>query len=130
VWFPADALAALPRDRLALLLFPVEHPEYFDAVVTDAEGRVQAIEVKAARPQSRWVWGAFAMPGPVFQALHRLWLTRDREDEYFGSLINAWIADGGEAVGVRAGRRYVDVGTLHGYREAIALLGEPAPTPP
>jgi hypothetical protein len=26
---------------------------------------------------------------------------------------------------VRAGESYVDVGTLHGYREAIRLLSEP-----
>ncbi|MFL5296900.1 MAG: sugar phosphate nucleotidyltransferase [Phenylobacterium sp.] len=126
VWFPTDGLAALPRDRLAFLLFPVEHPEYFDAVVTEPDGRVLAIEVKAPRPRSDWIWGAFSMPGEVFHALHALWLRRERQDEYFGSLVNAWIAQGGDAVGVRAGRRYVDVGTLHGYREALALLAEPA----
>ena len=37
-------------------------------------------------------------------------------------------AQGGEAVGVRAGERYVDVGTLHGYREAIGLLSSPIST--
>ncbi len=38
------------------------------------------------------------------------------------NLVNAWIAAGGEAAGVRAGREYVDVGTLHGYRQALQLL--------
>ena len=37
-------------------------------------------------------------------------------------LLYAYLARGGTAAGVRAGRSYVDVGTLHGYREAIALL--------
>ena len=32
------------------------------------------------------------------------------------------LAQGGEAVGVRAGESYVDVGTLGGYRSAIGLL--------
>ena len=49
----------------------------------------------------------------------QLWLARDRADEYVGTLVNAWLARGGEAWGVRAGGAYVDVGTLHGYREAI-----------
>ncbi|HEX6985065.1 MAG TPA: hypothetical protein VF170_06790, partial [Planctomycetaceae bacterium] len=40
---------------------------------------------------------------------------------------NAWLALGGEAVGVRAGQAYVDVGTLHGYREAIAVLAAQPP---
>ncbi len=34
VWFPADALAALPDDRLTFLLFPVTQPSLFDAVLT------------------------------------------------------------------------------------------------
>ena len=47
-------------------------------------------------------------------------------DEYFGTLVNAWLAAGGEALGVKAGDAYVDVGTLHGYRAAIALLADAA----
>jgi dTDP-glucose pyrophosphorylase len=43
VWFPADALRALPRDTLSFLLFPVEQPELFDAVVTDDAGRVREV---------------------------------------------------------------------------------------
>lgn len=124
VWFPRDALTELPPDRLAFLLFPVDHPEYFDAVVMDGHGRVSEIQVKAASPSSKWIWGAFAMPGEVFHDLRRLWLARDCADEYFGTLVNAWIAEGGDAVGIRAGTRYVDVGTLNGYREALALLSE------
>jgi dTDP-glucose pyrophosphorylase len=126
VWFPEGGLAALPPDRLAFLLFPVENPAMFDAVVLDGQGRVEEIQVKSQAARSHWIWGAFSMPGEVFHELHQLWIAREREDEYFGSLVNAWLADGGEAVGVRAGERYVDVGTLHGYREAIALLGEAA----
>lgn len=122
LWFPEDALARLPTDRLAFLLFPVEHPEVFDAVLTDDEGQVLQIQVKAPHPTSPWIWGAFTMPGRVFHDLHALWRARDCEDEFFGTLVNAWIAQGGDAVGVRAGTRYVDVGTLHGFREAMALL--------
>ena len=35
IWFPQDALRDLPDDRLSFLLFPVERPELFDAVVAD-----------------------------------------------------------------------------------------------
>src|SRR5215212_4550782 len=59
IWFPETALAALPNDRLAFLLFPVEHPEFFDAVVLDEAGRVCEIEVKQPGARSRWIWGAF-----------------------------------------------------------------------
>lgn len=124
IWFPEDALGELPQDRLAFLLFEVEHPEFFDAVLMNEDGRVREIQVKAARPGSNWIWGAFRMPGRVLHELHALWLRRGRQDEYIGPLVNAWIAEGGVACGVCAGARYVDVGTIGGYREAIRLLGD------
>lgn len=122
IWSPADALAQLPDDVLSFLLFPVEHPEFFDAVVTDAEGRVQEIAVKRTDAQSKWIWGAIKMPGSVYHALHRLWQQPGRGDEYFGTLVNAYIAAGGRAMGLRVGKQYVDVGTVNGYRAAIRLL--------
>jgi glucose-1-phosphate thymidylyltransferase len=126
IWFPETALGALPDDQLAFLLFPVDHPEFFDAVVVDEAERVHEIQVKQIDAKSRWVWGAFKMPGHVLWKLRALWRRRDQEDEYFGTLVNAYLAEGGEAVGVKAGRSYVDVGTLHGYRSAIGLLSEAA----
>ena len=123
VWSPQDGFARLPSDALAFLCFTVDRPELFDAVVMDAAGAVECIEVKQAGARSHWIWGGVRMPGSVFHALHALWCRPERRDEYLGTLVNAWIAQGGHAVGVRAGQAYVDVGTLHGYREAIRLLG-------
>jgi hypothetical protein len=62
------------------------------------------------------------MPGQSFAELRALWHARQCEDEYFGTLINAWLAQGGSAVGVKAGTDYVDIGTLNGYRAALSLL--------
>ncbi|HYZ83855.1 MAG TPA: nucleotidyltransferase family protein, partial [Bryobacteraceae bacterium] len=87
------------------------------------EGRVLEIEVKRPVPSTNWVWGAFKMPGATFLELQRLWLDRGRKDEYIGTLVNAWIAQGGAALAVHAGKTYVDVGTVHGYREALRELG-------
>jgi glucose-1-phosphate thymidylyltransferase len=122
IWFPEDGLCALPDDRLACLLFPVDHPELFDAVVTAPDGRVVEVQVKQPRADSFWIWGAFKMPGAVLHDMHRLWCQREQQDEYLGTLLNAYIAQGGQAYGVCAGEAYVDVGTLNGYREAIQLL--------
>lgn len=122
IWFPEDALCRLPDDVLSFLLFEVDHPALFDAVVTGDAGRVQEIQVKSPEARSNWIWGAFRMPGHVLHSLHALWLRRGRQDEYVGTLVNAWIAAGGDALGVRAGEHYVDVGTLGGYRQAIRLL--------
>jgi dTDP-glucose pyrophosphorylase len=122
IWFPEDGFCSLPLDELAFLLFPVAQPELFDAVLTDEEGRVREIRVKSREPVSHWVWGAFQIPASVMLRLHALWCRRGRVDEYVGTLVNAYLAEGGRARGVRAGNAYVDVGTLNGYREAIRLL--------
>ena len=126
IWFPADALRELPDDVFSFLLFPVDHPELFDAVVTDDAGRVRAIEVKRSGAQTNWIWGAFKVPGHTFHELAALWRARGGCDEYVGSLVNAWLGEGGDAWGVRAGRSYVDVGTLQGFRGAIHMLGDGA----
>ncbi len=122
IWLPEDGFAALPDDRLAFLTFPVARPEFFDAVMADRDGRVREIQVKTPGAATRWVWGAFRLPGSVLHALHHLWERRERRDEYIGTLVNAYLAEGGEAVAVAAGTAYVDVGTLGGYREAMRLL--------
>ena len=122
VWFPDNALAELPHDTLSFLLFPVERPEFFDAVLLDASNHVLEIQVKRSDASSRWIWGAFKMPGHVLHELHRLWHERNCEDEYIGTLVNAFLQRGGRAIGVKAGQSYVDVGTLGGYRSAITLL--------
>lgn len=125
VWFPKEGLQSLPEGTLSFLLFPVEQPEFFDAVVMDANCAVQRIQVKQRGASSNWIWGAIKMPGAVYHALHTLWKRAERQDEYFGTLVNAWLAEGGTAIGVKAGRQYVDVGTLHGYREAVRILQQP-----
>jgi dTDP-glucose pyrophosphorylase len=122
IWFPENALCALPDDELSFLLFPVAHPEFFDAVRTTADGSVIEVQVKQQNAGSNWIWGAFKMPGAILHKLYSLWVERNRTDEYIGTLVNAWLAQGGHAVGIRAGESYVDVGTLNGYREAMNLL--------
>ena len=123
IWFPEDGFNYLEDGILSFLLFPVDHPEFFDAVITDEAGRVKEIQVKMAGAHSNWVWGAFKMPARVFLELQQLWIDRDRKDEYFGTLVNAYLAQGGVAVGVHAGKTYVDVGTVNGYREAVRSMG-------
>jgi NDP-sugar pyrophosphorylase family protein len=116
----------LPDDRLAFLLFPVDYPQFFDAVVLGDEDRVREIQVKREDAASNWIWGAFKMPGRVFHELHALWRNRQCADEFIGTLVNAWLAAGGDAVGVKRGEAYVDVGTIDGYRRANALLASGA----
>lgn len=122
VWFPAEGFGFLPDGQFSFLLFPVSHPELFDSVITDQDGRVEEIQVKQPNARSEWVWGAFKLTGRHFARLHQLWIERKRSDEYLGTLVNAYLLEGGQAYGIKRGDAYVDVGTLHGYREAVRVL--------
>lgn len=122
IWFPIEGFAFLPDGQFSFLLFPVSHPELFDSVMTDPNGRIEEIQVKRQNASSEWVWGAFKLTGRHFAGLHRLWMERNRSDEYLGTLVNAYLLEGGQAHGIKRGEAYVDVGTLHGYREAVRVL--------
>jgi glucose-1-phosphate thymidylyltransferase len=128
IWFPSDGLARLGPEELSFLLFPVEQPQLFDAVEfergdgPDSSCRVRQVEVKASAPRSHWIWGAFQLSGRVLRRLHELWREPGRNDEYWGTLINAYLARGGRAWAAPIGESYVDVGTLHGFRAATRLL--------
>lgn len=122
IWYPEGALRELPDDRFSLLLFPVERPEHFDAVVLSRAEQVLEIQVKQPAPATNWIWGAIKMPGWTFLELFDLWCERGRSDEYLGTLVNAWIARGGIAYGSRTGERYFDVGTMDGYMQTMLTL--------
>jgi glucose-1-phosphate thymidylyltransferase len=80
IWLPEDGLRHLPDDVLSFLLFPVDRPEFFDAVVTDEGGAVREVQVKQKNAQSNWIWGAFKMPGRIFHELYELWREPERGD--------------------------------------------------
>lgn len=122
VWFPEDGLCQLPDDELGFLLFMVGRPEFFDSVITDEKDNVLRIDVKTSSPETQWIWGALKMPGGILRELCALWMEAGRQDEYFGTLVNAYLARGGKAVASRASGAYVDIGTVHGYREAVHIL--------
>lgn len=129
VWFPENGFTALDDADLSFLCFPVDHPEFFDAVVFDGGGNVEEIQVKTPAARSHWVWGAIKARGAALEALRAAWLERDGTEHYIGTVVNRWLAAGGRARAVCAGESYVDVGTLNGYREAITLLANRAALP-
>lgn len=128
IWFPENgyrsALATIERTAgdVSLLLFPVTNPAAFDAVLCDEQGFVREVEVKRRDAHSNWVWGAVAATGAAFHNLKLLWDSRYREDEYLGTLLNAYIAAGNAVSSTSAGELYMDVGTLEGYRCALDYL--------
>jgi dTDP-glucose pyrophosphorylase len=133
IWFPENgyrqALSSIEGTQadVSLLLFPVNNPSAFDAVVSDEHGYVQEVEVKRADAHSHWVWGAVTATGAAFHNLKLLWESRHREDEYLGHLLNAYMAAGNLVRAPSAGEIYMDVGTLEGYHQALNFLRHRTP---
>jgi glucose-1-phosphate thymidylyltransferase len=133
IWFPENgyrqALSAIEGTQadVSLLLFPVNNPSVFDAVVSDEHGYVQEVEVKRADAHSHWVWGAVTATGAAFHNLKLLWESRHREDEYLGYLLNAYMEAGNIVRATCAGEIYMDVGTLEGYHQALNFLRHRTP---
>jgi dTDP-glucose pyrophosphorylase len=125
IWFPENAyLPALAPGAAEcnLVLFPVDDPADFDAVVCDDQGFVQEVRVKNPDAVSHWIWGAVTATGEAFHRLKLLWESRHRADKYLGELLNAFIAAGNPVCGKFSGESYMDVGTLDGYRNAQDYL--------
>jgi glucose-1-phosphate thymidylyltransferase len=122
IWLPEDGYCLLPEDSISFLLFQVQQPQRFDAVLTDPDGWVTHIQVKEPNPATSWVWGAIKLSGTTFRELRQLWLEPGRGDEYLGTLVNAYLERGGRARAVHGGQLYLDVGTVDGYRGAMLTL--------
>ena len=139
---PSDAVNGRDGDghgeaEVNLVLFPVENPSVFDAVLCevpsvpavgvpgrDERRRVERVVVKQLNPGSHWVWGAVVTTGRAFHALHQLWEARHRADEFLGDLLNAYIAAGNPVQAAPNGEHYMDVGTMEGYHAAQDYLRE------
>jgi glucose-1-phosphate thymidylyltransferase len=125
VWFPANAYRCAVGCRFAevnLVLFPVDNPSVFDAVICDQQNFVTQVEGKVSNPRSHWIWGAITTSGQAFQELKLLWESRHRQDEYLGTLFNAYIGAGNMVRGHHVGETYIDVGTMQGYQRAQDFL--------
>jgi dTDP-glucose pyrophosphorylase len=135
IWFPENAYRPaldLRNAEVNLVLFPVNEPQHFDAVVCDEFGYVQQVEVKTPQARSHWIWGAVVTSGAGFHTLKLLWEARHREDQFLGHLLNAYIGAGNLVRGSYAGEIYMDVGTLEGYRatqDFLRGLSAQKPTP-
>jgi glucose-1-phosphate thymidylyltransferase len=125
IWFPENAYVPaldLEQADVNLVLFPVNNPSAFDAVVCDDLGFVQQVQVKRKDAASHWIWGAVTARGESFHRLKLLWEARHRSDEYLGDLLNAFIAAGNIVKGRHCGEVYMDVGTMEGYHSAQDYL--------
>jgi glucose-1-phosphate thymidylyltransferase len=121
IWFPEDALSALPRGVLSFLLFRAQSGSD-PAVVMDDFGYVREIRTDVTDGKGAWTWRALKAPVRVLRELHTLWMRRDRRDQDIEPLANEHFRRGGRARGVRAGSSYLRLDASLDRREALRLM--------
>lgn len=74
VWYPQDGFVQVDQQpgELVLGLFDTGTPERFDSVVIDKNKRLQSIEVKVAKPKTKWTWAIGKMSVKVARALRQI----------------------------------------------------------
>ena len=118
---------ALPRFRttaLGFLLFPVDRPQHCSTPSSPTRQAGCARSRSSSQDAgSNWIWGAFKMPGAVFRCVARpLAGARPRRRISSARWSTPISATAARPSALGRGSAYVDVGTLHGYREAMCLL--------
>lgn len=127
---PVDALARVHEARIAagadvmLGVFPTDEPERLGPVELDASGAIVRIHDKPASAPAKNTWGV-ASWSPRFTTFCCDWeATRDRAKE--GAIGHAFEAARAAGLDVRAtpfaSGRFLDIGTPHGLRAALAAL--------
>ncbi len=129
---PPDALARVHAERVAsgadvvLGVFPTDEPERLGPVELDASGRIVRIYDKPASPPASNTW-ALASWSPRFTAFACDWdETQDASGAREHAIGHAFEAARAAGLDVRAvsfaSGRFLDVGTPHGLRAALAAL--------
>jgi glucose-1-phosphate thymidylyltransferase len=123
IWFPEDragAPAGLPMlCRFCCFRSSTRSFSTRSCSMARRSGKSRSSRQDAA---SNWIWGAFRMSASGFRDLHGAVGERGRRDEYFGTLVNSYLAAGGAALGVKGRRILCRCRYLHGYRTAMTLL--------
>ena len=117
---PSTACRACQKDRLSFLLFPVSRPELFDAVIASQDGEVREIQVKHPAPNPTGCGRDPGAPHPPARAACVVAGARSRR-RVCRHARQRLSRRGRDGTAVRAGKIYLDIGTLDGYRAAMSL---------
>ncbi len=116
IWYPKDGFAQLDKlkGELVLGLFDTGTPEKFDSVVIDKQNRIQTIEVKVAKPKTKWTWAMGKLTVRVARSLSA--------NPLFGAALHEYCqTNPGYAVEL-AGSHCLDIGIPDDYAQAESFV--------
>lgn len=123
IWYPRDGFAQLDTlpGELVLGLFDTGTPDKFDSVVIDKNSQIKSIEVKVAKPKTKWTWAMGKLSVKAARLL-RHYETQLGDHPLFGDAMNLYCQDHpGYAVEL-AGSHCIDIGVPDDYDRADAFV--------
>ena len=123
IWYPKDGFAQLDKlpGELVLGLFDTGTPEKFDSVVIDAKSKIKSIEVKVAKPKTKWTWAMGKMSVKAARLL-RHYESKLGDHPLFGDAMHLYCQDHpGYAVELNDSH-CIDIGVPDDYDKADAFV--------
>ena len=123
IWYPKDGFTQLDQyqGELVLGLFDTGTPEKFDSVVIDPQNRITSIEVKVAKPKSRWTWAMGKLTVRTARLL-REYEGRLGDKPLFGQAMHLFAQDYPSYAVELSGSHCLDIGIPDDYDRADAFV--------
>ena len=123
IWYPKDGFKKI-RDtegELVLGLFDTGTPERFDSVVINQESKIQSIEVKVAKPKTKWTWAMGKISVRAARILNEIESTQG-DHPLFGNAMHEYCQKySGYAIEL-SGSSCLDIGIPDDYEKAEAFV--------
>lgn len=123
IWYPKDGFKQLDQlsGELILGLFDTGTPDKFDSVVIDANSQIKSIEVKVAKPKTKWTWAMGKMTVRAARLL-RKYEQQLVDKPLFGQVMHLYCQDHlGSAIEL-AGSHCIDIGVPDDYDKAESFV--------
>lgn len=116
IWYPKDGFAKVQKMKgeLVLGLFDTGTPERFDSVVIDGKGKIKSIEVKVAKPKTKWTWAMGKMTVRVARQL--------KPNLLFGASLHEYATKHPAYAIELKGSSCLDIGIPDDYEKAEAFV--------
>ena len=123
IWYPKDAFSQLDKlpGELVLGLFDTGTPDKFDSVVIDKQNKIKSIEVKVAKPKSRWTWAMGKLTVRAARLL-RQYEQKLGDKPLFGDAMHLYAQDHSAYALELADSHCIDIGVPDDYDRADAFV--------
>ncbi len=123
IWYPKNGFSQLDTMSVELVLglFDTGTPEKFDSVAIDKNSRIQSIQVKVAKPKTKWTWAIGKLSVRAARLL-RAYEQKLGDHPLFGEAMHLYAQDHPSYAVELSGSHCIDIGVPDDYDRAEAFV--------